>query len=126
MPLRNPTSIVKQTILLYSFFPNLRLMISRCNWFIGIVFLSTALGTLVSPSPYIAITLLFLLISMILLPTTDKWANRYFDWQTKIGIKRTIVLVSLIIICLIVPQVETNAAIFTSPLENFKNHLRLS
>ena len=76
-----------------------------------------------NPPPYVVIALLFFLVGMMLLPTTDKLTCSYCNWRIKGGIKGTIILVSLIIVCLIVPQVETNAEIFTSPIEDLKHRL---
>lgn len=125
MSLGNPRSIVKQKILLCSF-RNLIPMISRCNWLIAIIFLTAAFGALINPPSYIAIALLLFLIALMLLPRIEQQTNSYLNWQLQEDIKRTIILFSLIVFCLIVPQVETNTAIFTSPMENFKNELRLS
>lgn len=124
MSLGNPRSIVKQTILLCSF-RNLTPMISRRNWLIGIIFLTAAFGALINPPSYIAIALLLFLIALMLLPTIHQQTNSYLNWQLKGDIKRIIILFSLIVVCLIVPQVETNTAIFTSPIENLKNELHL-
>ena len=88
-------------------------MVSRFNWFIGTLFLAAAFGALMNPPPYIAIAFLFACIGLVLLPPTDKLTQKYFNWQVKGGIKGTIILTSLIIICLIVPQVETNPARFS-------------
>lgn len=116
MSLGNPRSIVKQTILLSSSLRNLLLMISPRHWFLGAVFLTTAFGTLIKPSFYMAIALVFCLMVQL---------SSNFNWRVKGGIKGTIVLLSLIVMCLIVPQVETNTALFTSPIDNLKNY-RLS
>jgi hypothetical protein len=115
MSLGNPRSIVKQTILLSSSLRNLLLMISRRHWFLGAVFLTTAFGTLIKPLFYMAIALGFCLMVQLS-------SNSNFNWRVKGGIKGTIVLVSLIILCSIVPQVETNTALFTSPIDNLKNY----
>ena len=88
-------------------------MVSRVNWFIGTLFFMAAFGALLNPPPYIAIAILFFSIGLVLLPPTDKLAKKYFDWRIKGGVKGTIVLTSLIIICLIVPQVETNPSRFS-------------
>lgn len=72
-----------------------------------------AFGALMNPPPYIAIAMLFLTIGLLLLPSTDKVIKKYFQWQIKGGIKGTVVLISLIVICLIVPQVETNPPQFS-------------
>jgi hypothetical protein len=118
MSLGNPRSIVRQTILLSSSLCNLLLMISRRHWFLGAVCLTTAFGTLIKPSFYMAIALVFCLMVQLS-------SNFKFNWRIKGGIKGTIVLLSLIVMCLIVPQVETNTALFTSPIDNLKNY-RLS
>lgn len=114
MSLGNPRSIVKQTILLSSSLRNLLLMISPRHWFLGAVFLTTAFGTLIKPSFYMAIALVCLMVQLS--------SNSKFNWRVKGGIKGTIVLLSLIVMCLIVPQVETNTALFTSPIDNLKNY----
>ena len=93
-------------------------MISRLNWSIGTLFFAAAFGALMNPPPYIAIACFFFLIGLVLLPPTDRLTQKYFCWQIKGGMKGTIILVSLIIICLIVPQVETDPARFSiSPVE---------
>lgn len=96
-------------------------MISPFNWFLGTLFLMAAFGALINPPFYIAIASLFFLIGLVLLPPTDKSTRGYFNWQIRGGIKGTIILVSLIAICLIVPQVETNTAkLFTRPTDLLK------
>lgn len=117
MSLGNPRSIVKQTILLSSSLRNLLLMISRRHWFLGAVFLTTAFGIIIKPSFYMAIALVFCL--MVQLSSNFNWLVK---GGIKGGIKGTIVLLSLIVFCLIVPQVETNTALFTSPIDNLKNY----
>ena len=78
-----------------------------------------AFGALMNPPPYIAIASLFFSIGLVLLPPMDKITQKYFQWRIKGGTKGIVVLVCLIIICLIVPQVETNPARFTiRPIEN--------
>jgi hypothetical protein len=118
MSLGNPRSIVKQvkqTILLCSFLRSLLLMISPRHWFLGIAFATTVLSVLVIPSISVAIALLFCLLGVSLFPN-------YLNLGVKGGIKGGIVLLSLIAMCLIVPQVETNVAVFTSPIDHLKNH----
>ena len=100
-------------------------MISRCNCFFGIVFLTAAFGALMNPPPYVAISLLFFLNGLLLLPSTDKLTSSYFNWRMRGGIKAATILASLIVICLIVPQVETNKAVFMSPIDSLKNQTRL-
>ena len=97
-------------------------MISRFNWFVGTLFLMAAFGALMNPPPYIAIAFLFFVMGLVILPSTDKLTQRYFNWQIRGGVKGTIVLVSFIIICSIVPQVETNTAkLFTRPTDRLKS-----
>ncbi len=88
-------------------------MISRFNWFVGTLFLMAAFGALMNPPPYIAIAFLFFLIGLILLPPTDKLTQKYFQWRIKGGLKGAIILTCLIIICLIVPQVDTDQTRFS-------------
>lgn len=88
-------------------------MVSRLNWFIGTLFFAAAFGALMNPPPYIAIAFFLFSTGLVLLPPTDKLVKKYLNWQIKGGVKGTIVLTSLIIICLIVPQVETNPARFS-------------
>lgn len=96
-------------------------MMTRLNWFLGMLFIMAAGGALINPPPYIAIALLFFLTSLMILPAKDKLIKRYFKWQIKGGIKGGIVLVSLILICLITPQVETNTTkLFTSPIAHLQ------
>ncbi|MGL5943411.1 MAG: hypothetical protein ACRC2S_24205 [Waterburya sp.] len=101
-------------------------MISRFNGLIGTLFLVAAFGALMNPPPYMAIACLFFGIGLVLLPPTDKLTKRYFDWQIKGGTKGAIVLTCLIIICLIVPQVETNPTKYsTHPFDSLKNSIKL-
>lgn len=121
MPLENKRVILCRVTSLYKYIHNLALMISRFNWFLGTLFLMAAFGALMNPPPYVAIAILFFLMGVVLLPPTDKLTRRYFNWQISGGIKGTIILVSFIVICLIVPQVETNTAkLFTRPIDLLK------
>jgi hypothetical protein len=119
MSLGNPRSIVKQTILLCSFLRNL-LMISPRHWFLSIIFLTAVLSVLVVPSISVAIALTFCLLGVSLFPMSNQLSHN-LDWGVKGGIKGRIVLLSLIAMCLIVPQVETNRLVFTSPIDHLKN-----
>ncbi|MGB5636641.1 MAG: hypothetical protein WBM44_22780 [Waterburya sp.] len=99
-------------------------MILRLNWFLGILFSMAGFGALMNPPPYMAIAMLFFLIGLMLLPPEDRLIKRYFNWQINGGIKGVIILTSLIVICLIIPQVETNMAkLFTSPTAHLKDKL---
>ncbi|MEL6580845.1 MAG: hypothetical protein AAFQ14_13930 [Cyanobacteria bacterium J06621_12] len=113
MPLRNPRSIVGQAILLNNFFSNLLLMISRYYWFIGIVFLTAIVSVSMNWAFYLPLALGLIAIALISSPR----------WSIQGGFKKTIVVIGLVVFCLIVPQVETNTAIFASPIEDLQNHL---
>ncbi|BAZ45601.1 hypothetical protein NIES4102_26270 [Chondrocystis sp. NIES-4102] len=101
-------------------------MISRLNSWTATLFWVAAFGALMNPPPYIAIAFLFFSMGLVLLPSTDKLTQRY--WQSKIkgGTKGAIVLTCLIIICLIVPQVETDPARYSSQsMDNLRSSLKL-
>ena len=84
-------------------------MISRFNWFIITSIATTTV--LINSSFDRAIATLFLgFFSIVLLSSILE--KRSSKWQIG-GIKKTIVLVSLIVMCLIVPQVETDLAKFS-------------
>jgi hypothetical protein len=121
MSLGNPRSIVKQTILLCSFLRNLLLMISHRHWFLSIAFLTAVFSAVINPLPSGAIAFLFCLIGLSLFPIRNQLTKNYLNWGIRGGVKGAIVLLSLIAICLVVPQVETNTAVFTSPLNHLKN-----
>lgn len=125
MSLGNPRSIVKQTILLCNFLRNILLMISPRYWYLSTVFLITVLSTLINPLSYL-VALLFCGLALILLLSKNSLSGNYLNWRVKGGIRGTISLVCLIAICLIVPQVETNVALFTSPINHLKNDLRFT
>lgn len=100
-------------------------MVSRCNWFLGMLFLMAAFGSLMNPSPYVAIAVLFFLMGLILLPVVDRLFKQYFKWQIHGGIKTMVILSSLVIICLIVPQVETNTLrLFKNPIAYLEDSLK--
>ena len=96
-------------------------MISRFNWFVGTLFLIAAFAALINPPFYIAIAIWFLLMGLVLLPPTES-IEGYFNWHE--GGVSTVILVSFILICLIVPQVETNPARFsTRPTDHLKDSI---
>lgn len=97
-------------------------MIYRLNWFVGTLFLMAAFGALMNPPPYLAISILFFLMGLVLLPPTNELSQKYLNWKIKGGAKGTVVLICFIVICLIVPQVETDPAKFsTTPIEKISN-----
>ena len=91
-------------------------MIAHFNWFVGTLFLIAAFGALMNPPPYIAISILFFIMGLVLLPSTNKITKQYLDWEIKGGAKGAIVLIGFIVICLIVPQVETDPSKFSHRL----------
>lgn len=91
------------------------LMISRRYWYLGTAFATAALSVLFNPASVMAIALCSLGLTLLAC-----------NWCVKGGIQGGIVLLSLIFMCLIVPQVETNTALFTSPIDRLKSDLRLT
>ena len=96
-------------------------MNSRFNWFI--ITCSIAISTAsINPSFYGAIAIFFTFFCVALL--LDNLKKRYSNWQIR-EIRKTLVLVSLIVICLIIPQVETDLAKFSvSSLAQIKSQAR--
>lgn len=86
-------------------------MISRFNWFIIICSIATITAS-VNLSLYDAIAILFLGFSGVVLLLSN-FQKKYSNWQIRRGVRETIVLVSLIVICLIIPQVETDLTKFS-------------
>lgn len=98
-------------------------MIARLNWFVGTLFLIAAFGALMNPPPYIIISTLFFIMGLVLLPSTNKITKQYLNWEIRGGTKGAIVLISFIIICLIVPQVETDPSKFSHRLADHIENL---
>lgn len=113
MSLRSPRSIVG-AISLNNFFSNLQLMISRYYWFVGIIFLTAIVRVWMNSDFALAIALGLPAIAIVSLSRTF--------WGIQGEFKKILVVTGLVIFCLIVPQVETNTAMFTSPLEELKSH----
>ena len=90
----------------------------RYNWFVRSLFFVTASIALISPAAMMLALWLFLL-AMIFVPTTNKLSRHSFSWQ--LGIKQKIALASLLLFCSLIPQADTNMAVFTSPIEDLKN-----
>ena len=110
---------VKQVILPRSLANNLELKIFCCNCFMGM-----ALALLLN-LPYIAIALLCM-AALTRLPTANKLLVRYFSACGTGKVQRNIVLLGLIVFCALIPQVETNIAIFAKPTSYLEYSDRLS
>ncbi|MEM8718606.1 MAG: hypothetical protein AAGE84_04765 [Cyanobacteria bacterium P01_G01_bin.39] len=114
-------------------------MVLRLNGFSGMLFLTAAFGSLMNPPPYIAIAIFFFLMGLVLFrserkprpfmsdaarycsPVVEKLIQQHFQRQIKGGIKSIIILTSLLIMCLIIPQVDTNTSrLFANPIANLK------
>ena len=121
MPSLAPSDILGQTILLFNSLSNL-IMIFRYNWFLSIVFLTAACGTLISSLQITA--LLFFLIGAILLVKAIS-IGKHFNSRITTNAKNTAILASLIAICLIIPQVETNMANFKNPTDSLEARTRI-
>ncbi|MEO1341478.1 MAG: hypothetical protein AAFV28_10145 [Cyanobacteria bacterium J06635_13] len=122
MPLGNPRSIVGQAILLDNFLSNLLLMISRYYLLITTAFLTAIISAWVNFDLYLAIALGLLALALLFLASANISSQNYANWNTQGGIKETVIVISLVVFCLLVPQVETNIATFTSPIEDLKHH----
>ena len=101
-------------------------MVSRYNWFLGVLFLSAAWGAIINSPFYVAIAMLFSLMGLVLLPPTNKLIQHYFNWQIEGGVKKTIILISFVLICLIIPQVETDTAKISNPVNYLQQDMRIT
>ena len=88
----------------------MRLMISRFNWFIVICSIA-ATTALINPSFYDAIAIFIGFSSIVL--SLSNLEKRDSNWRIEGGIKKTVVLISFILMCLIIPQVKTDLAKFS-------------
>ncbi|MEL6911796.1 MAG: hypothetical protein AAFO85_16540 [Cyanobacteria bacterium J06598_4] len=122
MPLGNPRSIVGQAILLDNFLSNLLLMISRYYLLITTAFLTAIVSPWINFDLYLAIALGLLTLALLFLASANSSNQNYANWSIQGGIKETVVVISLVVFCLLVPQVETNIATFTSPIKDLKHH----
>ena len=83
-------------------------MISPFNWFIGTLSLM-AIFSSIAPMLYLAIAMMLLLL--------DDESNLWGNPLIKGGFKQAIVLTGLLVFCAIVPQVSTDMAKFSNPVE---------
>ncbi|MEL6494433.1 MAG: hypothetical protein AAFQ41_04825 [Cyanobacteria bacterium J06623_7] len=90
----------------------------RYNWLICTIFLIIAVATSLGFAAYVAIALLLICWGTILLPAITKLTINYGRNRQKSSIEQGLVLASLILFCTLVPQVDTNRAIFTNPVES--------
>ena len=78
---------------------------------LGLLFLMACFATLMNPPPYVLISVIFLVMGLVMLPSTNKIVKQKFRWEIKGGFKTIVVLAGLLLVCLVVPQVpaETNS-----------------
>ncbi|WP_156114044.1 hypothetical protein [Myxosarcina sp. GI1] len=60
-----------------------------------------------NPPPYLLIGTFFLMMGLVLLPSTSKLTTQLFNWKINGGTKTAVILIGFILIYLLVPQVET-------------------
>jgi hypothetical protein len=82
------------------------MIVSYFNKSLGILFFMACFGALMNPPPYILIGLIFFLMGLIVLPSTSKLTQQKLNWEIKGGTKTAVILVSFLLICLVVPQVN--------------------
>ena len=81
---------------------------------LGILFLTACFGALMNPPPYLLIGMIFLVMGLIMLPSTNKIVKQKFDWEIKGGLKTAVVLGGLLLVCLVVPQVPQEINSFSN------------
>ena len=89
---------------------------------LGILFLMACFAALMNPPPYILIGTIFLLMGLILLPSTNRLTRQQFNWTINPKTKSIIVLIGCILIYLVVPQIDPKP----SPYSNSRNSKELS
>ncbi|MEM6612773.1 MAG: hypothetical protein AAF652_11075 [Cyanobacteria bacterium P01_C01_bin.72] len=96
-------------------------MISRYYWFVGIIFLTAIVSVWMNSTFYLAIALGLIAIALLSFPRRSNSTKHPASYGIQEELKKILVVTGLVLFCLIVPQVETNTAMFTSPLEDLKN-----
>ena len=91
---------------------------------LGMLFLMACFGALMNPPPYVLIGMIFLLMGLVLLPSTNKITKQKLNWQIKGGTKAVVVLVGFMLVCLIVPQVNLDTTSFSTNYLNQKESLK--
>lgn len=89
---------------------------------LGILFLMGCFAALMNPPPYLLIGTIFLLMGLVMLPSTDRLTRQQFDWIMNPKTKSIIVLIGCVLIYLVVPQIDPNP----SPYTNSRNSKELS
>jgi multisubunit Na+/H+ antiporter MnhB subunit len=82
------------------------MIVSYFNKSLGMLFFMACFGALMNPPPYILIGLIFLLMGLIVLPSTNKLTQQKLHWEIKGGTKTAVILVGFLLVCLVVPQVN--------------------
>lgn len=73
---------------------------------LGLLFLMACFGALMNPPPYILIGITFLLMGLVLLPSTNQLTQKQLGWKINPKTKSIIVLLGCILIYLVVPQID--------------------
>ena len=90
------------------------MIVSYLNRSLGMLFLMACFAALMNPPPYILIGSIFLVMGLVLLPSTNQITQQKLNWQIKGGTKATIVLVGFLLVCLVVPQVGLETSSFST------------
>lgn len=100
-------------------------MIASCiSRSLGMLFLMACFGALMNPPPYILIGVVFLLMGLVLLPSTNKITKQKLNWEIKGGTKAVVVLVGFMLVCLVVPQVNLETTSFSINYSTQKEGVR--
>ena len=90
------------------------MIVSYLNRSLGMLFLMACFGALMNPPPYILIGVIFLVMGLVLLPSTNKLTQQKFNWEIKGGTKTIVVLAGFLLVCLVVPQVQLETTSFST------------
>ena len=95
-------------------------MASSFSRLLGILFLMACFAALMNPPPYIVIGTVFLLMGLILLPSTNQLTQKRFNWKISPQTKSIIVLVGCILIYLVIPQIDPEPSPYNTRSINSK------
>ncbi|VEP15025.1 conserved hypothetical protein [Hyella patelloides LEGE 07179] len=89
------------------------MIVSYLSRSLGMLFFMACFGALMNPPPYILIGIVFFIMGLVLLPSTNKITKQTFNWEIKGGTKATVLLVGFLLVCLVVPQVNLKTTSFS-------------